>query len=508
MISHLKSKQTWLSRTVKIRESKVLSYYAEDDSGTLQFKGALNLEDAICSYKTSTAEGEENCFEVTASNGDSITLAAKTQRECEEWVNLIRQLGAKVHREWSESERLRSSTLSSTSPTPIPKMERPASSVQFILKKESSADIVQDATPILKFGTLMKPPRNRSIFSNLSLNTKPSWQPRIVKIHKSKILQYWSDESTIKGQINLVGASCVIAQFIEGHDHCFQVDTIADTAGKMEHESLVFATHSQRDCEAWCSLINDLGREHRDTMERDALAQKSQRSQEEYFAELIGVRSVSLEYDNSLLQECLLICGIDPNRLTEIFLQKYLDVLNERVNTLICEDPVFAFSVRDKLLSRKIVIRPAEDVGKLKGRNSKASFTSDGNLCIEFRRDAILPVEMPLDIGWDLEDVVSTPGCIPYVTEKSIRKYHNQLHDMLSSISLTVGVDFIEYDYSLAANYERMLASGYAPNRFGEIFCEEYLVPLKSHLERFCAEGDGFREAFLRKFTGKRIIGT
>jgi hypothetical protein len=258
----------------------------------------------------------------------------------------------------------------------------------------------------------------------------------------------------------------------------------------------------------WCSLVNDLGREHRDTMERDALAHKSQRSQEDYFAELIGVRSVSLEYDNSLLQECLLICGIDPNRLTEIFLQKYLDVLNEKVNTLISEDPVFAFSVRDKLLSRKIVIRPAEDVGKLKGRNSKASFTSDGNLCIEFRRDAILPVETPLDIGWDLEDVVSTPGCIPYVTEKSIRKYHNQLHDVLSSISLTVGVDFIEYDYSLAANYERMLASGYAPHRFGEIFCEEYLVPLKSHLERFCKEGDGFREAFLRKFTGKRIIGT
>jgi hypothetical protein len=217
---------------------------------------------------------------------------------------------------------------------------------------------------------------------------------------------------------------------------------------------------------------------------------------------LLNLTGITYDYCYEVNFPAMTQNGYGDDRFGEVFLDVHLRELNDRVRQFINDDDMFREVMTSKFTGKKIIILPAANPDNVKNYYD-SSFTSEGNLLIEYRSCWVNIYA----IGRDLTDAVSAGSDVPYLAAKSIRQGQAIADAYLRAIEQMLGITGVTYDYCAKENLAAMKVSGYGDgDRFAEIFFTEHLKPVVERIGRFMAEDPAFKDAFVRKFTGKKII--
>jgi hypothetical protein len=214
--------------------------------------------------------------------------------------------------------------------------------------------------------------------------------------------------------------------------------------------------------------------------------------------QLLQIQGVQFDYCLEENLKAMRAANYEDSRFADIFFYEHLRPLIERLARFIASDPQFRTDFNAKFVGKLIVIRPG--VADTLDRYYQSSFTVDGNLLIEYKQFWCNINEL----GADLEKVIVSDGS--YEAQKSMRQNQHKLTVYLQAIEGLLGITGVTYDYCYNLNFPVMVQYGYGEDRFGEIFFEEHLKPIVQRLTMFISQDIEFRNAFARKFYGRKLI--
>lgn len=335
---------------------------------------------------------------------------------------------------------------------------------------------------LYKEGHLLKLGRGRGLVSSIM---GKKWAERSFKLYEDFRMQY-CDGDVLRGEFPIDGAKAeaVDGEKAEGKEFAFEITT-------KESEKILLAAKDDAERQSWIKAVQDVS-----SGKFKLRLLLSMIAQQLKFPE--GT-TLNIEIDEPALQSVMSSDGYTADRMIEI-VEEYLKSLHSHVARYVAEDAVFADLAQGKMDKLLIRVLPSSDSDTSKGYY-RTKFVN-GELHILFIK-AWTNVNY---LAEDLTNAISEGETIPYKVYKSIRMRTPVMQSYLTSMETILGITGITYDYCVPLNFPAMVAADYGEERFGEIFFDEHLRQLCQQLAYKIGSNPSFKDAFVAKFTAKKII--